>query len=115
MTGSMVHFEIKVKDMARAKKFYSAFLGWKFEQLMPGYAMIRGPKGVSGALDRVKTVSGKSATVPYFEVKSVGKALTQAKQLKAKTVVPETSLGSMGVMARIKDSEGNIIGIWSKK
>ena len=29
--GQLCWFELPVKDMARAQKFYSALLGWKFQ------------------------------------------------------------------------------------
>jgi len=42
--------------------------------------------------------------------------LAETKKMKLKTVLPRTEIGGdMGFMARIKDTEGNIIGIWSLK
>ena len=117
MTGSIVHLEIKVTNMPRAKKFYGKLFGWTFKDFAPTYSIFKaGKESFGGALDKVKTVSGKDATIPYIAVPSVEKTLAATKKMKIKTLIPRTEIGGgMGVMARIKDTEGNIIGIWSQK
>ncbi|MFB0971952.1 MAG: VOC family protein, partial [Neofamilia sp.] len=56
--GRPIHFEIYVKDMERAKKFYSDAFGWTFEDYseyagMPYFGVITGEEsepGINGAL-----------------------------------------------------------------
>ena len=51
--GRVVHFEVHVEDMERAKKFYGEVFGWKFEDWseyagMPYFGAVTGDEGVLG-------------------------------------------------------------------
>ncbi len=56
--GRLVHFEIHVDDMDRAKKFYGEVFGWTFEDYsefagMPYFGAVTGDEdepGINGAL-----------------------------------------------------------------
>src|SRR3712207_3883164 len=56
--GRIVHFEIHVNDMERAKRFYGDVFGWKFEDYseyaeMPYFGAVTGDDGelgINGAL-----------------------------------------------------------------
>ncbi len=116
MSG-IVHVEIKVTNIARAKKFYGKLLGWKFFDMMPGYVLFEAGKGaVGGAFDKVKKIAKGDATLAYFEVKSMDVSLDLVKKLRGKIVTPKTEIpGGRGAMAHFRDSEGNLVGLWSKK
>jgi predicted enzyme related to lactoylglutathione lyase len=113
MPTPICHLEINVRDLARAKKFYSKLMGWKFQTMMPGYAMFSLGKNMGGALTKGKP--GASSMLPYFHVRSIGSTLKRAEALRAKIVMPKTEIGGHGHMALIRDSEGNTIGIWNPK
>ena len=61
--GRLVHFEIHVDDMERAKKFYGEVFGWTFEDYseyagMPYYGAVTGDDqqmGINGALMQRKS------------------------------------------------------------
>lgn len=58
--GRLIHFEIHVDDMERAKKFYGEVFGWSFQDWseyagMPYYGAVTGSDeepGINGALMR---------------------------------------------------------------
>ena len=75
-----------------------------------------GGDGAGGALSLVKRVAKGVSSCPYFGVKSIEKSIAQAKKFKVKVVMPKTEIGGdHGFMAQIKDSEGNLIGLWNMK
>src|SRR5437870_1159702 len=51
MGAPVVHFEIGVRDTAKAKKFYGSLLGWEFQDHGPA-AMVAGtPPGIGGHIN----------------------------------------------------------------
>ena len=114
MSTPICHLEINVKNLPRAKKFYSKLMGWKFYPMSPGYELFSLDKKSGGALSKGRT--GSNAILPYFHVKSIEQTLKKAGALKAKIIVPKTEIsGNHGFFAHLRDSEGNTIGIWNRK
>ena len=118
----VVHFEIPADDMARAKKFYSSVFGWKTEDV-PGmeYTMARTvevgedrmPKE-SGAINggMMKRMEAVKSPVITINVADIDKALQKAVKAGGKLVGEKQKVADMGWSAYIKDSEGNVIGVW---
>jgi predicted enzyme related to lactoylglutathione lyase len=108
-------FEVAVTDMGRAKKFYGAVLGARFEKMpMSGMEMesFAGGDmesyGSPGAL--VKSEQRKpsqSGTLVYFTCDSVAEALKRVEKAGGKVVMPETSIGEYGFIGAFIDTEGN--------
>ena len=111
MFNSVTHLEVPVTNVARAKRFYGSLFALKFITLETGYVIFKPAKGVGGAFNPVKKIVRNDTFVPYFEVKSIARTLLIAKRLRAKILIPYTSIGEYGFMAQIKDSEGNTIGL----
>ncbi|MEM4255171.1 MAG: VOC family protein [Candidatus Norongarragalinales archaeon] len=122
----VVHFEVPADDLPRAKAFYERVFGWKIEKYpmpdpdVPYYGVHtvevdekHMPKE-SGAING--GMMKKDATAPYpvivMSVESVEKTLKKAEANGAKVVMPTVNVMGMGLYARIKDSEGNIVGVW---
>ena len=113
-------FEIPVKDMARAKAFYSAVLGQPLQD-MPGgdgnYVFLPSDQeGVGGALSSHESMEaagakgvviylngGDDLAVPLGRVAAAGGTVTQAKM----------SIGDNGHIGFFMDTEGNHIGLHS--
>ena len=122
--GRVVHFEIHVEDMERAKKFYGEIFGWKFEDWseyagMPYFGAITGDAselGIDGALIKRRTpppeqnqpMNGFSCTLGIEDYDS-----TEAKILEhgGKVALPKYALPGMAWQGYYVDTEGNIIGI----
>jgi predicted enzyme related to lactoylglutathione lyase len=119
----VVHFEIPADDLARAKKFYSSVFGWKTEDV-PGmeYAMARTvavdektrmPKE-SGAINggMMKRIAAVKAPVVTINVDDIDKAMEKVVKAGGKVVTEKQKVMDMGWNAYVKDSEGNVIGVW---
>lgn len=119
----VVHFEIPADNLARAKKFYSSVFGWKTEDV-PGmeYAMVhtvavdqktRMPKE-SGAINggMMKRMAAVKAPVVTINVDDIDKAVQKVVKAGGKVVMKKQKVMDMGWNAYVKDSEGNVIGVW---
>ncbi len=121
----VVHFEIPADDLQRAKKFYETVFGWKIEK----YPM---PEGEYYGLHTVETdsktqmpkepgaINGgmmkRSAVVKTplvaVDVKDIEKTLKKVVSEGGKILMPTTKVGDMGLYAYVKDTEGNLVGVW---
>ncbi len=120
------HFEVPYDDKVRMEKFYSGVFGWQFFA-PPGdmpytFAITTEvdesfqPKesgGVNGGTyPRSPDFPASSTPVIVVEVDSCEQRIKDVEAAGGSTVVPEQQVGEMGKYAQVKDSEGNIIGLW---
>ncbi|MDG6922436.1 MAG: VOC family protein [Nitrososphaerota archaeon] len=115
------HFEIPADDLARVKKFYSSVFGWKIQDVLGmEYAMAdsvetdenRQPIGGTngGILKRnsdYASVTSITITVPDAD-NAVQKVISSGGTLVRK----KEKFGNIGYVAYVKDTEGNVLGIW---
>jgi hypothetical protein len=117
------YFEIPVADLNRATSFYRAVFGYEFtRQSIDGNEMALFPEAtgsarrISGALAKGQTyVPSLNGTLVYFETDDIHKVLKAANANGGKTLYPRTSIGELGFVAEIQDSEGNRIGLHEEK
>lgn len=122
--NKVVHFEIPVDDMPRAKNFYSIF-GWKLNDLGPQMGnyvlattvetdeksqMPTEPGGINGGLMPRKTDIKHPVLV--IGVPSVDDYSKKVGAAGGKVVEPKMEIPGMGYYAYVSDTEGNIIGIF---
>jgi len=119
-------FHIPATDFDRAVKFYSTILGNKINvmdfngQTMGFFPMAGGPEsdGVGGAI--MPAVKGlKPANIGTQVLLScegtLDEVLGRVEAAGGKIVVPRTAMGDPGFFAFIQDTEGNQVGLHSKK
>ncbi len=121
------HFEVPYSDKQRMETFYSKVFGWQFmpapgdmpytfvitteldEQFMPKKAGgINGgsyPRGEEGQ-------GGSSTPVIVIEVDSCQTRIDQVVAAGGTKVLGPNEIPGMGIYAQVKDSEGNVIGLW---
>ncbi|KGP91770.1 glyoxalase [Pontibacillus chungwhensis BH030062] len=122
--GRLVHFEIHVDDMDRAKGFYGEVFGWTFEDWsefagMPYMGAVTGGEdkpGINGALmkrqgpapEPNQPVNGYTCTMGVEDYDAI-----EAKILKhgGEVALPKYALPGMAWQGYYKDPEGNIFGI----
>lgn len=122
--GRLVHFEIHVDDMNRAKSFYGEVFGWTFEDWsefagMPYLGAVTGGEdipGINGALMKRQgpapqpnqPVSGFTCTMGVEDYNAI-----EAKILEhgGEVALPKYALPGMAWQGYYKDTEGNIFGI----
>jgi uncharacterized protein len=122
--GRLVHFEIHVDDMDRAKRFYGEVFGWTYEDWsdfagMPYFGVVTGgddQPGINGALmqrqgptpEPNQPVNGYACTMGVEDYDTI-----EAKILDKGGVValPKYALPGMAWQGYYKDTEGNIFGV----
>ena len=121
----IVHFEIPVDDLLRAKEFYSLF-GWKLEDWpMPDGSTYVGAHTTPvdektrlplkpGAINGGIMVRTKEAQTPIFaiSVPSINDYVKKIEKAGGTVVKPKADVMGMGFYAYVKDTEGNVIGLW---
>jgi len=107
--------------MARAKKFYSSVFGWKIQDV-PGmeYAMADSVEtdqnrqpigGVNGGIVN-RNADYANATSITVTVTDADKAIQNAIDAGGKLVREKQRFANLGYVAYVKDTEGNVVGIW---
>ena len=122
MKNAINWFEIPVKNIAKAKKFYEAILGVDMH-VMEGMGMKTAffpadmENGIGGCLmegqgyepspkgSLIYLNGGENLSVPLSKVEAAG----------GKILLPKTAIGKNGFMAHFTDTEGNKIGLHSMK
>ncbi len=119
----VVHFEIPFDDEKRAHKFYSEVFGWKLnlipdmkytivytvevdEKMMP-----KESGAISGGMYK-RDVNSAQSPVLVINVAKIDEALKKIEKAGGKIFMPKRKVGGMGLYAQVKDTEGNIIGVW---
>jgi hypothetical protein len=122
MSGRVVHFEIPYDDGARARRFYGETFGWQLQE-MPGmeYTLVMsGPSGDSGPSEAgfinggmlAREESAAPGPVVVIDVDSIDAKVITIQETGGSVVVPKQPVGGMGFTAYVKDSEGNVLGLW---
>ncbi|MFF2482364.1 VOC family protein [Paenibacillus sp. NPDC058071] len=122
--GRLIHFEIHVDDMERAKTFYGEAFGWTFQDWsdyagVPYFGAVTGDDnemGINGALvkRRGEPPQPGQAMNGYACTLGVGDYdLTEQKilSLGGTVAVPKHALPGMAWQGYFVDTEGNIFGI----
>jgi len=121
---SVVHFEIPADNLKRAQDFYKKLFGWKIVDMSTmgmeyfivrtvetdEHQMPKKPGAINGGLE--KRQAPEAQPVIVIDVKNLDKKLKEVTAAGGKIVKPKMQVGNMGLYARIRDTEGNVIGIW---
>jgi uncharacterized protein len=123
--GKVVHFEIPVDDLDRAKAFYSTVFGWGLQTMgeeMQNYTIAvttpiddqtqapKEPGAINGAL--MRRTDHTPVPVLTIDVDSVEEALKRIEAENGTIVTSRTEIPGMGAFGYFKDSEGNVVGLW---
>lgn len=127
-SNPVVHFEIYVQDMARAKDFYESVLGIRLDKMpaptpemdmdMWFFPMDRengmSQYGAGGMLVKMDGFApGGSGTVVYFGCEDCAIQAARAVEFGGTLFQGKTSIGEHGYCALARDTEGNLIGFHS--
>lgn len=108
-------FAINADDVPRARKFYEAAFGWKFEPWgPPNFYLIPIGKGPMGMLqERRELVKGKP-TVAYectITVDNIDETIKAIEAAGGKMAAPKYHIPTVGTVAYYYDTEGNVFGL----
>ncbi len=121
-TNPVTWFEIPVRDIKRARKFYEKVFGLQLtpEEMGP-YKMtffpwVEDAPGAAGTLIKGETYEpSHKGTVVYFSVDDIEETLRKINASGGSTVLPKKSIGQYGYIAHFEDTEGNRLALHSMK
>ncbi len=121
----VVHFEIPVDDLGRAKEFYRSTFEWDLQDVDMGNGatyttvttvpvddkmMPTEPGSINGGImNRSPETLSPVITVG---VDSIDNSLKLVEAGGGSVVTPRTEIPGMGAFAYFKDPEGNTLGLW---
>lgn len=120
------HFMIPADDVGRAKAFYTSLFRWRIEPIhdtsgMPGmdtmqYHAIDTGKARLGALNTGGLYQRhmKEPVLTFVEVPDLDSVACRVETLGGKVLQPPQEIPGVGRVAMILDTEGNVIGLWSR-
>lgn len=115
--ATIIHFDISVNDMQRAKRFYEQLFGWKISSF-PGspveYYYIEtqsptGEKGIGGGMAKREKAYQKITN--FVQVDSIDVSMARVKELGGKIIEPKTAIPTVGYICVCEDTEDNVIGL----
>jgi predicted enzyme related to lactoylglutathione lyase len=107
MPGKLVHFELPVQDVNRAKDFWGGVFGWSFNDPgMPGmeYWMTRTGDDQGGAI--YHSDEGKKGLIVYFDTDEIDASIAKVRELGG-TAEDKSPIPHVGWFAHCSDLEGN--------
>jgi len=122
---SVSHFELPYDNPERAKGFYSQVFGWQIQDIPEmNYTMVTTspvdqdqrptmPGTINGGL-MPREGTGKLPVI-VVSVPSITECISKVEETGGSVVMEKKPIGEMGYYARVKDTEGNIIGIWETR
>ena len=128
--GTIWWYELRTRDPAKAKAFYSGVVGWTPRVVAqedttrapgPGekdYLVFAvGEQDVAGAetINGTDTTDARPGWLTYIHVDDVDEASKWAVQLGGKVVQEPFDAPGVGRMAEIEDTEGNRVGLVSPR
>ncbi len=116
MPNDIAHFAIHADDCERARRFYEAVFGWRFEPWGPPnfWRIHTSPGAVHGALqERREPLSGSGVrgfecSIGVEDVKSIAVAI---KTSGGTITMPPMLIDGVGTLAMFLDTEGNSVGV----
>jgi predicted enzyme related to lactoylglutathione lyase len=113
MTRPVVHFEIRGRDPARLREFYSMLFGWTINADNPfDYGFVEpgigGPEaGVGGGI----TGGDGPRILIFVQVADLASTLALAESLGGRRVLEPFQVPGRPTVAQAADPEGNLIGL----
>lgn len=111
MANPLVHWELMVSDVARAKAFYQKVFAWTYEPMGPDYTLIQTGREPGGGMMQRPPAVEMSSLNSYFEVADIDRTLRAAVEAGATVVVPRTEIPTVGWFAMFLDLDQIPIGI----
>lgn len=120
----VVHFEIPFEDKQRAMTFYADCFDWQLADIpamnyvmastvdVDDQQMPKEPGAINGGLFP-RPQEAPNPTI-YVGVASVEATIEKVTQAGGEVVTPRTPIPGMGAYARVRDTEGNVIGLFEQ-
>lgn len=110
-----VHFEIPVKDTAKAVKFYQNAFGWKIEKWdgpVEYWLISTGEAGTPGIDGGFYTPEGPlKGVINTLGVEDLDDIIEKVQSAGGSVVAPRMPVPGIGFLAYVADPEGNLLGL----
>lgn len=122
----VVHFELPVDNLDKARDFYGKIFGWKLQDWpMPDGSTYVGvhttpineetrqpikPGAINGGI--MEKNAKVSAPVFAIHVQSIDERIKQVEAAGGSVVMPKVDMMGMGYYCYFKDPAGNVVGLW---
>lgn len=121
--NSVIHFELPVKSLERAQEFYARVFGWVTSNFDAANVLVSttetNEKGVptkvgaiNGSFRKTEDVSSSITPNIVIEVADIAKQLEIVTRNGGVVVDEATEIPGIGMFARFRDTEGNLVGLW---
>jgi len=112
--GRFVWHDLMTTDVERARSFYAALLGWRYEVMdlgdMGPYPMIyAGERGLGGVVAMPADAGAPSHWIAYVTADDVDDAARRGDAAGGATCVPPTAIPNVGRFAVLTDPAGAVI------
>lgn len=122
----VVHFEIPVKNLDKARAFYGNIFGWQLADWpMPDGSVMVGcvttpvdettrvplkPGGINGGI----LLENQHLKAPAFaiQVASIDERVKQVEAAGGKVIMPKMDMMGIGFYCYVTDPDGTVIGLW---
>ena len=119
--AKIAYFQIPADDVGRAKTFYQSLLGWKIE---PDTALLdkslEWQNIITGEPQEGTMNSGgiykqmmPGPIMNFVSVENLDRVLSNVENLGGSIMMPKNEIKTVGLVAVIQDTEGNVIGLWT--
>ncbi len=111
----VTHFDMGVDEPERAKRFYGAVFGWKFEKWSGpfDYWLVttgdRNDPGIDGGM--AKRADPSNHILNFIEVPSVDECAAKIASNGGKIIEPRHAIPGVGYILVFEDPEGNTFGV----
>lgn len=113
MGNPIVHVEIPVTDLNKAKTFYSKLFGWKVDVTPEmNYALFDTGTPPNGGFSKLLK-TGTGGCLLHIHVDDIEKKLKEIEKAGGKTATKKTEIPQFGWYATFKDVFGNILGLFT--
>jgi predicted enzyme related to lactoylglutathione lyase len=118
--ANIAYFQIPADDVSRARKFYQSLLGWKIEpdttledKSLQWQNIITG-EPEEGTMNKggIYKRMGPGPIMNFVNVADVDRVLMKVEKLGGRIIMPKNTIKTVGIVAVIQDTEGNILGLW---
>jgi hypothetical protein len=113
----MVWFDLPVRNLAKAMKFYEAVTGWKSAVEFPGVAVFTHQDGMAGGCltEEGDFVEMRGGPLLYFNVSGRhDEAEAVVQQMDGDVETPKHPIGPFGFRTIVRDPDGNRIALHSE-
>jgi predicted enzyme related to lactoylglutathione lyase len=121
MSNNVDYFSVNADDVPRARTFYEAVFGWRFEPWgPPGFYLIdtgkdaKTPAPIRGGLQERRELVPGQRMVGYectITVPNIDQAIRAVEVNGGRIAAPRFHIPTVGTVAYFIDTEGNVAGI----